>query len=128
MGLRLAGIPSYSRGARGFLASTMSTQAIRAAAGQVRAGGRPGRENHMRYSRVEHAKIQSLQDEVGRAEADYRRLRQAYLEVARTTPDHEVALAMIGADVERAHARLQEVTGQARTPHAEAQDAERRRH
>ena len=70
----------------------------------------------MRYSRAEYAKILALQQEVARAEADYQRLRGAYLEVARTEPGHEVALAMIGADMDRAHARLQALIGLPRLP------------
>ena len=65
----------------------------------------------MRYSRNEHTRVQALQSEVARAEADYQRLRAAYLEVARNEPGHEVALAMIGADMDRAHAHLQELIG-----------------
>jgi hypothetical protein len=70
----------------------------------------------MRYSRAEYAKILALQQEVSRAEADYQRLRGAYLEVARSEPGHEVALAMIGADMDRAHARLQALIGLPRLP------------
>ena len=70
----------------------------------------------MRYSRTEYAKILALQQEVSRAEADYQRLRAAYLEIARTEPGHEVALAMIGADMDRAHARLQTLIGLPRLP------------
>lgn len=53
---------------------------------------------------------------VQRAEADYRRLRAAYLQLARHDPGHEVALAMIGADMDQAHARLQELLGLPRLP------------
>lgn len=70
----------------------------------------------MRYSRTEYAKILALQQEVSRAEADYQRLRAAYLEIARVEPGHEVALAMIGADMDRAHARLQALIGLPRLP------------
>jgi hypothetical protein len=70
----------------------------------------------MRYSRAEYAKILALQQEVSRAEADYQRLRAAYLEVAKNEPGHEVALAMIGADMDRAHARLQALIGLPRLP------------
>jgi hypothetical protein len=70
----------------------------------------------MRYSRAEYAKIMALQQEVSRAEADYQRLRAAYLEIARTEPGHEVALAMIGADMDRAHAHLQELIGLPQLP------------
>ena len=45
------------------------------------------------------------------AQADYDRFRAAYLDVARNEPGNEVALAMIGADMDRAHARLQEAIG-----------------
>lgn len=63
----------------------------------------------MRYSRAEQAL--ALQEEVSRADADYQRLRNAYLEIARTQPGHEVALAMVGADMDRAYARLQTLRG-----------------
>ena len=65
----------------------------------------------MRYSRAEYAKVLALQDEVARADADYQRLRAAYLKVAQEEPGHEVALAMIGADMDRAHAVLQSLIG-----------------
>ncbi|WP_048440577.1 hypothetical protein [Caenimonas sp. SL110] len=65
----------------------------------------------MRYNSSEHSKVQAVQPEVSRAEADYQRLRAAYLELMRVDPTHEVALAMIGADMDRAHARLQTVIG-----------------
>ncbi|MBC5765871.1 hypothetical protein [Ramlibacter albus] len=69
-----------------------------------------------RYNRAEYSKILALQQEVSRAEADYQRLRTAYLEVARNEPGHEVALAMIGADMDRAHARLQALIGLPKLP------------
>lgn len=69
-----------------------------------------------RYNRGEYAKILALQQEVSRAEADYQRLRVAYLDIARNQPGHEVALAMIGADMDRAHARLQALIGLPRLP------------
>ena len=53
---------------------------------------------------------------IQRAESDYRRLRAAYLQLARHEPGHEVALAMIGADMDLAHARLQELLGLPRLP------------
>ena len=74
-----------------------------------------GRTN-MRYSRAEYAKVLALQEEVARADADYQRLRNAYLEIAQNDPMHEVALAMIGADMDRAHARLQALIGLPRLP------------
>jgi len=70
----------------------------------------------MRYSRAEHARVHSLQQDVSRAEADYQRLRAAYLEIAKNEPGHEVALAMIGADMDRAHARLQALIGLPQLP------------
>jgi hypothetical protein len=70
----------------------------------------------MRYSRAEYAKVLALQEEVSRADQDYQRLRTAYLEIARGEPGNEVALAMIGADMDRAHARLQALIGLPRLP------------
>lgn len=70
----------------------------------------------MRHSRAEYAKIAAAQHEVSRAEADYQRFRAAYLEIARNEPGHEVALAMIGADMDRAHAHLQVLIGLPRLP------------
>lgn len=69
-----------------------------------------------RYSRAEYAKVLALQDEVARADTDYQRLRNAYLDIARDEPSHEVALAMVGADMDRAHARLQALIGLPRLP------------
>ena len=69
-----------------------------------------------RYSRAEYAKVLALQDEVARADGDYQRLRNAYLEIARLEPTHEVGMAMIGADMDRAHARLQALIGLPRLP------------
>ena len=73
-------------------------------------------ENDMRYSRAEYAKVLALQDEVARADGDYERLRGAYLDLVENEPSHEVALAMIGADMDRAHARLQALIGLPRLP------------
>lgn len=47
-----------------------------------------------------------------RAEEDYQRLLSAYVALARDEHSHEVALAMVGADMERARATLQGLTGQ----------------
>jgi hypothetical protein len=69
-----------------------------------------------RYSRAEYAKVLALQDEVARADADYQRLRNAYLDIAHDEPTHEIALAMIGADMDRAHSRLQALIGLPRLP------------
>jgi hypothetical protein len=73
-------------------------------------------ELHMRHNRTEQARVAALQQEVSRAEADYQRFRAAYLQVARDEPGHEVALAMIGTDMDRAHARLQALIGLPRLP------------
>lgn len=81
----------------------------------------------MRYSRAEYAKVQALQEEVGRADADYQRLRTAYLEIVRTEPGNEVGLAMIGADMDRAHARLQVLIGLPRLPFTHEPSAVMRR-
>lgn len=81
----------------------------------------------MRYSRAEYAKVLALQDEVARADTDYQRLRNAYLDVAQHEPDHEVALAMIGADMDRAHARLQALIGLPRLPFTHEPSAVMRR-
>jgi hypothetical protein len=70
----------------------------------------------MRYTRAEYAKMVATQQEVARAEEDYQRLRAAYLEIARHEPAHEVALAMVGADMDRAHAHLQMLIGLPQMP------------
>jgi hypothetical protein len=75
-----------------------------------------GAKSSARYSRAEYAKVLALQEEVARADSDYQRLRAAYLEVVQNEPTHEVALAMIGADMDRAHARLQALIGLPRMP------------
>ncbi|MBC5784362.1 hypothetical protein H8N03_15520 [Ramlibacter sp. USB13] len=75
-----------------------------------------GSKNTARYSRAEYAKVLALQEEVARADADYQRLRLAYLDVVEHEPTHEVAIAMIGADMDRAHARLQALIGLPRLP------------
>ena len=80
-----------------------------------------------RYSRAEYAKVLALQEEVARADSDYQRLRNAYLDIAQNEPDHEVALAMIGADMDRAHARLQALIGLPRLPFTHEPSAVMRR-
>jgi hypothetical protein len=70
----------------------------------------------MRSNRSEHARLVAAQQEVSRAEADYQRFRNAYLDIAKNEPGHEVALAMIGADMDRAHARLQALIGLPKLP------------
>lgn len=81
----------------------------------------------MRYSRAEYAKVLALQDEVARADADYQRFRNAYMEIVQADPTHEVALAMIGADMDRAHARLQALIGLPRLPFTHEPSAVMRR-
>jgi hypothetical protein len=92
---------------------------------------RPGRVSiqkpPVRYSRAEYAKVLALQEEVARADADYQRLRNAYLDIAQKEPTHEVALAMIGADMDRAHARLQALIGLPRLPFTHEPSAVMRR-
>lgn len=80
-----------------------------------------------RYSRAEYAKVLALQEEVARADSDYQRLRNAYMDVAQSEPTHEVALAMIGADMDRAHARLQALIGLPRLPFTHEPSAVMRR-
>ena len=70
----------------------------------------------VRYGRAEQAKVLALQDEAARADADYQRLRTAYLDIVQNDPDNEVGQAMIGADMNRAHVRLQALTGLPRMP------------
>lgn len=54
------------------------------------------------------------------AEDDVRRLRAACLRIAREEPEHEVALGMVGADLERARLRLQELAALENEPEAPA--------
>src|SRR5688572_11298913 len=79
------------------------------ASGSVRPSAEPSA--NPRYSRAEYAQVLALQDEVARADGDYQRLRNAYVDLVEHEPSHEVALAMIGADMDRAHARLQALIG-----------------
>jgi len=60
---------------------------------------------------AEPARIIAVQAQVSRAEGDYRRFRAAYLETARTEAGNELALAMFGSDMNRAHAHLQALAG-----------------
>lgn len=87
----------------------------RRSSGFGNSGGGNG-SSTQRYSRAEYAKVVALQDDVSRADGDYQRLRNAYVETTRNEPTHEVALAMIGADMDRAHARLQALIGPPRLP------------
>jgi hypothetical protein len=96
--------------------STRNGPHARAHSMDDRPGGGTGSKNAARYSRAEYAKVLALQEEVARADADYQRLRNAYLDIVEKEPTHEVALAMIGADMDRAHARLQALIGLPRLP------------
>lgn len=97
--------------------STRNGPHARAHSIEDRPGGSvPTSNKAARYSRAEYAKVLALQEEVARADADYQRLRNAYLDIAEKEPTHEVALAMIGADMDRAHARLQALIGLPRLP------------
>lgn len=80
-----------------------------------------------RYSRAEYAKVLALQEEVARADGDYQRLRNAYMDLAQNEPEHDLALAMIGADMDRAHARLQALIGLPRLPFTHEPSAVMRR-
>ena len=73
-------------------------------------------ETGNRPSRAEQSKLQQVQLEVVRAEGDYQRLRIAYLELAQNEQGNEVGLAMIGSDMDRAHANLQRVSGLRQLP------------
>lgn len=74
----------------------------------------------MKYSRADYAKMVAAQQELARAEEDYERLRAAYLAAAHE-PGQDVAMAMIGCDMDRAHAVLQSLIGMPRMPvHVEA--------
>ena len=72
----------------------------------------------MRYSPQEYSQLQAAQKRINQALQDYERFRGAYLHLLQTDPEHEVALAMIGADVDRAHARLQAMAGLQPSPFA----------
>ena len=66
-------------------------------------------------SRSQHSRQAAGNRELARAEADYLRFRQAYLGLA--SGEHNlVALAMVGADMERAHAVLQRLSGLQQLP------------
>lgn len=67
-------------------------------------------------SKPARGRIRFAQGDVDRAEEDYQRLRSAFLELTRQENGHEVALAMIGADMERAHARWQALGGGRQAP------------
>lgn len=61
-------------------------------------------------SRYQPARDSVAEGELVRAEADYDRLREAWPDLAKGEPN-EVALAMVGADMERASHWLQSLIG-----------------
>jgi hypothetical protein len=65
----------------------------------------------LRHKRAEEIRLHSVQRELARAEEDYQRLRSAYLDLATREHGNEVALAMVGADMDRAHAAMQALAG-----------------
>jgi hypothetical protein len=71
---------------------------------------------NMRQNRAQQSRLHAAERELSRAEEDYQRLRSAYLELAQQEHGHEVALAMVGADMDRAHACLQQLAGLRRLP------------
>ena len=73
------------------------------------------RPRSSRPNRPEYSRQLAADRDIVRAEEDYRRLRAAYLELARTQHG-EVALAMVGADMDRAHAALQSLSGLRQLP------------
>lgn len=77
-------------------------------------------------SRSQQGRDPAADREIVRAEADYERLRQAWLDLA-NREDNEVALAMVGADMERAYHSLQSLVGLRELPftHRRSQATER---
>lgn len=73
-------------------------------------------EMNTRYSRSGHSRLQAAQRDVTRAQEDYQRLRSAYLDLAQSERGNEVGLAMVGADMDRAHANLQNLSGLQQLP------------
>ena len=67
-------------------------------------------ESTVHLSRAGPQRPHAAQQEFARAEADYLRLRGAYLELSQMGHGHEVALAMVGADMHRAQAKFENLT------------------
>ncbi|MCY7319456.1 MAG: hypothetical protein LH617_12155 [Ramlibacter sp.] len=74
----------------------------------------------IRHTRAEQDRMDAAGRELVRAEQDYERLRLAYLTLARDEAGNEVAISMVGADMDRAHAALQLLAGQRQLPFASA--------
>ena len=83
--------------------------------------------SNARSRRAGHGVMPAAQRDVKRAQDDYERLRTAYLAMAQTEHGHEVALAMIGADMDRAYATLQGLIGLCRLPATQDSPAVSRR-
>lgn len=62
------------------------------------------------HPQAQHRRELAEELDVARAEGDYRRLRAAYMDLGRGDAN-EVALAMVGADMERAQVSLQRLSG-----------------
>ena len=71
---------------------------------------------NMRHQRAVLQRIDAIECEAVRAEQDFGRLRSAWLQMARDEPGNDVALSMLGADMDRAHAALQLFAGQRQLP------------
>ena len=71
---------------------------------------------NMRHQRAELERIDAIECEAVRAEQDFGFLRSAWLQMARDEPGNDVALSMLGADMDRAHAALQLFAGQRQLP------------
>ena len=71
---------------------------------------------NMRQQHPEQGRGGVVGPELARAEQDYQRLRSAYFALAQAEPANEVALAMVGADMDRAHAVSQLLVGQQQLP------------
>lgn len=71
---------------------------------------------NMKHRTAEQARGEVIAQEIASAQLDYERLRSAYRELAQSEPNNEVALSMVGADMDRAHAALQLLAGQRALP------------
>lgn len=74
----------------------------------------------VRNTLVEPERMDALETDLVRAHQDYDRLRVAWLALAQHEAGNEVAIAMVGADMDRAHAELQLLAGQRQLPAAGA--------
>lgn len=74
---------------------------------------------NMRHDRPHHDRGNAALSELARAEQDYQMLRLAYVELTQQEPANEVALSMVGADMNRAQAALQLLAGEQLLPLAQ---------